>query len=174
MINEVSIQYAKSLYDLSQDLEKDLNDLKVLESCIEESTELKKVLMHPSISKEEKKEIFKNLLENKVNNYFLYFIYVLVDNDRILEIKDIYDTFKKLVDDKKQKVTAYVTTKNYLSADIKNELIIYLSKKYQKDIVLVESISDELIGGIKVVVENEVIDYTFDSILKNIKNTIKG
>ena len=62
MINEVSLQYAKSLYDLSKDLDQDLNDLEVLKSCIGNSNELVKVLMHPSISKEEKKELFKNLL----------------------------------------------------------------------------------------------------------------
>ena len=84
MINEVSLQYAKSLYELSTNLEKDLNDLKVLTNAILESNELVKVLKHPSISKDEKKQIFKELLKEKVENYFLYFIYVLVDNDRIL------------------------------------------------------------------------------------------
>ena len=74
MINEVSLQYAKSLYDLSKDLDKDLYDLEVLKSCISNSNELVKVLMHPSISKEEKKELFKNLLSGKVEDYFLYFM----------------------------------------------------------------------------------------------------
>ena len=39
---------------------------------------------------------------------------------------------------------------------------------------LKETINDELIGGIKVIVQNEVIDYTIDSTLTNLKNTIKG
>lgn len=174
MINEVSLQYAKSLYELSKDLDQDLNDLEVLKSCISNSNELVKVLMHPSISKEEKKELFKNLLSGKIEDYFLYFIYVLVDNERILELENIYDTFKMLVDEKKNILNCEVVSKYPLDKNIKEDLIKYLSQKYQKEIKLKETINDELIGGIKVIVQNEVIDYTFDSTLTNLKNTIKG
>lgn len=174
MINEVSLQYAKSLYDLSKDLDQDLNDLEVLKSCISNSNELVKVLMHPSISKEEKKELFKNLLSGKVEEYFLYFIYVLVDNERILELENIYDTFKMLVNEKKNILNCEVVSKYPLDKNIKEDLIKYLSQKYQKEIKLKETINDELIGGIKVIVQNEVIDYTIDSTLTNLKNTIKG
>lgn len=174
MINEVSLQYAKSLYDLSKDLDQDLNDLEVLKSCISNSNELVKVLMHPSISKEEKKELFKNLLSGKVEDYFLYFIYVLVDNERILELENIYDTLKMLVDEKKNILNCEVVSKYPLDKNIKEDLIKYLSQKYQKEIKLKETINDELIGGIKVIVQNEVIDYTIDSTLTNLKNTIKG
>lgn len=174
MINEVSLQYAKSLYDLSKDLDQDLNDLEVLKSCISNSNELVKVLMHPSISKEEKKELFKNLLSGKVEDYFLYFIYVLVDKERILELENIYDTFKMLVDEKKNILNCEVVSKYPLDKNIKEDLIKYLSQKYQKEIKLKETINDELIGGIKVIVQNEVIDYTIDSTLTNLKNTIKG
>lgn len=174
MINEVSLQYAKSLYELSKDLDQDLNDLEVLKSCISNSNELVKVLMHPSISKEEKKELFKNLLSGKVEDYFLYFIYVLVDNERILELENIYDTFRMLVDEKKNILNCEVVSKYPLDKNIKEDLIKYLSQKYQKEIKLKETINDELIGGIKVIVQNEVIDYTIDSTLTNLKNTIKG
>ena len=174
MINEVSIQYAKSLYELSTDLDKDLNDLEVLKSCISDNIELVKVLQHPSISKEEKKEIFKNLLSGKVENYFLYFIYVLVDNERILEIDHIYDTFKMLVNEKQNILNCEVISKYPLSINIKNDLVKFLENKYQKQIIINETIDDSLIGGIKVIVQNEVIDYTFDSTLMNLKNIIKG
>lgn len=174
MINEVSLQYAKSLYDLSKDLDQDLNDLEVLKSCISNSNELVKVLMHPSISKEEKKELFKNLLSGKVEDYFLYFVYVLVDNERILELENIYDTFKMLVDEKNNILNCEVVSKYSLENNVKEDLIKYLSQKYQKEIILKELVNDELIGGIKVIVQNEVIDYTIDSNLTNLKNTIKG
>ena len=174
MINEVSLQYAKSLYDLSNDLDKDLNDLEVLKSCISNSNELVKVLMHPSISKEEKKELFKNLFSGKVEDYFLYFVYVLVDNERILELENIYDTFKMLVDEKNNILNCEVVSKYPLDNNVKEDLIKYLSQKYQKEIILKELVNDELIGGIKVIVQNEVIDYTIDSNLTNLKNTIKG
>lgn len=174
MINEVSLQYAKSLYDLSKDLDQDLNDLEVLKSCISNSNELVKVLLHPSISKEEKKELFKNLLSGKVEDYFLYFVYVLVDNERILELENIYDTFKMLVDEKNNILNCEVVSKYPLDNNVKEDLIKYLSQKYQKEIILKELVNDELIGGIKVIVQNEVIDYTIDSTLTNLKNTIKG
>ena len=174
MINEVSLQYAKSLYDLSKDLDQDLNDLEVLKSCISNSNELVKVLMHPSISKEEKKELFKNLLSGKVEDYFLYFVYVLVDNERILELENIYDTFKMLVDEKNNILNCEIVSKYPLDNNVKEDLIKYLSQKYQKEIILKELVNDELIGGIKVIVQNEVIDYTIDSNLTNLKNTIKG
>ena len=174
MTNAVSLQYANSLFDLSIDLEKDLSDLEVIKSCISDSTELVKVLMHPSISKEEKKEIFKNLFENKVANYLLYFLYVLIDNERILELSNIYESFQMLVDEKYNMLRCHVISKHELTSNIKEDLIRYLENKYQMKILLTEQIDDTLIGGIKVMIRNEVIDYTFNYQLENMKNIIKG
>ena len=79
-----------------------------------------------------------------------------------------------LVDEKKNILNCEVVSKYPLDKNIKEDLIKYLSQKYQKEIKLKETINDELIGGIKVIVQNEVIDYTIDSTLTNLKNTIKG
>ena len=80
----------------------------------------------------------------------------------------------KQENEKKNILNCEVISKYPLNENIKEDLIKYLSQKYQKEIKLKETINDELIGGIKVIVQNEVIDYTIDSTLTNLKNTIKG
>ena len=173
MINEVSIQYARSLFELSDNKQIDLKNLEVMSSILK-SDDVMKVMNHPLVESNAKKEIISNLIKDKVNPYFLHFMYVLVDNNRIDQITNIYETFQSLVDEENKILNVKVETKNPLTNMQEQKLIQTLKAKYQKDIIINQVINESLTGGIKIIVGNDILDASLDSMLLNLKNTLKG
>ena len=173
MINEVGLEYAKALFDLANDLDSELENLQMLK-VITEDDEIKKVLFHPLIDKDAKKEIFKNVLESKTSNIFLDYIYVLIDNDRLDGVTDIFDSFSFLYNKEKGILNVKITSKDKLSEEQDNKIIAFLKKKYQINQVNIEKIIDDtLIGGIKIYVGNDLLDATIDDQLLQIKESIE-
>lgn len=173
MINEVGLEYAKALFDLANDLDSELENLQMLK-VITEDEEIKKVLFHPLIDKDAKKEIFKNVLESKTSNIFLDYIYVLIDNDRLDGVTDIFDSFNFLYNKEKGILNVKITSKDNLSEEQDNKIIAFLKKKYQINQVNIEKIIDDtLIGGIKIYVGNDLLDATIDDQLLQIKESIE-
>lgn len=176
MINEVSIQYAKSLFELTESVDDkriDLENLKVLSEALL-TNDVIKVMNHPLITNNAKKELIDNLIKEKVTTNFLYFIYVLIDNDRLMELANIREAYEALLNDCLNELCVKVVSKNELSKENEANLIDMLTKKYQKTIKLTKEIDSSLAGGIKVFVGNEIIDCSFDNMLLNLKNTLKG
>jgi ATP synthase F1 delta subunit len=87
MINEVSYEYAKSLFELSNDKLETFNCLETISSVL--SDEVINVLTHPLINKNDKKEIINKSFSEYFNETFLHFLFVLIDNNRIDEINNI-------------------------------------------------------------------------------------
>ena len=80
MITDVSLQYARALFDLANSDEKKVfyETLLVLEKVIIDDSEVLKVFEHPLLTPDQKKEIIKNTLDNKVSDTFLNLLVILV------------------------------------------------------------------------------------------------
>lgn len=176
MKTEVSVQYAKALFELANGEEKQefYEALIILNKVIVEDASVLKVFEHPSITPDQKKEIIKTALLNKISDTFVNFLYVVIDHQRIRELKDILDAYKALLDDYYNVKEALVYTKYPLDNNQKAELVILLTKHYNKEIRIVEKLDASLMGGIKVVVDNEVLDATIINKLQKIKDILKG
>ena len=83
MITSVSLQYAKALFDLGNEkhLENEYYDyLQMVCNILNENKDIWKVLSHPLIKLEERKHILKTSFQDSVNEEFLHFLFVLIDN----------------------------------------------------------------------------------------------
>jgi len=132
--------------------------------------ETMKFFAHPKITKEEKKEALAKTVMLPLARDFLC---VLVDNGRIDMVKDIKLAYDELVDDyeKVKKVTVY--TAKPLSAAQKHALAEKLGKKYNRKIAITESIDTNIISGIRIRVDDNVIDATSNRQLEDMKSMLK-
>lgn len=176
MKTEVSMQYANALFELAIGSEKQefYETLKIVNQTIVEDDEVLKVFEHPSITPDQKKEIIKQVLANKISDTFINFLYVVIDHQRVTDLKDILDAYKVLLDDFNNIKEATIYTKYPLTNNQKSELIIFLTKKYNKKITIIEYLDESLVGGIKVVVDSEVLDATSLNKLQKLKDILKG
>lgn len=172
MITSVGIQYAQPLFELIENRESTLESLKVLSKVVLDSTAYR-VFSHPSISKEEKKSLIMNVLKDKIDVVFCNFVKVLIDNDRLLDLKEITNAYKDLVDKEKNILEVDVYTNYQLTSEEKNKVKQILKLKYQKMIIVNEHIDENMGGGIKITSQHEIIDITLLTKLNSLKSNIK-
>ena len=171
-VNDVSNEYAIALFDLAKEhneVELVHNNLKVLVSSIEENPDFFKIINSYGLSNENKKDLISRILNLDENNYFLYFLYVLIDNNRFDQLKNILGSYYKLLLELNNQMEVTVYTKYSLTKEQKANLLIKLEKDFKKKIILTETIDNTLIGGIKVTVNDVIYDYTIDSQLEDLK-----
>jgi len=104
-----------------------------------------------------------NVLKEQVDKYFLNFVNILIQNERLIVVDYIISQFDTLLnkENRVKKVTVYSV--EYLSNKEKEDLIKKLESKYLCTIQLENIIDRELIAGIVIKI-NETV---YDNSLKN-------
>lgn len=174
MSNTLSRQYAKALFDLAiekNEVQEVYNNLLILKKAFQDD-KFKKLMESINISKEEKKEILKNILNSLDDSYFLFFHYVLIDNDRFDVYDQIVDAYKELLQEYLKVMDIDVYTKFNLTELEKQKIKSNLDNRFNKNVSICYHIDPSLIGGIKVVSEGLIIDYSLDTQLKEMKKSI--
>ena len=175
MITSVSLQYAKALFDLAQDSNK-VNEyyeyLKAVNEVLKDENTLK-TLLHPLVKNEDRKEILKNTFKEYLDNCFLSFLYVLVDNDRLLEIENIVKSYKHYLNELNQVTDAIIFTKYEISDDELVNIKKNLENKFSKKINIKVNVDEKLIGGIVIQMDGKIIDGSMLYQLNDLKNELK-
>lgn len=176
MINSTGLQYAQAIFDLAKE-NKSASDyyqaLLVINDAIIKDEEINKVFAHPSITLGEKKSILEKSLSSNVDEVLIHFLFVLLDNNRLFELPLIIEAYKELLDEYENKMEVDVYSKYPLDSKTKEELVAKLEKHYQKTIIINEHLDDNVIGGVKIVSNKEVLDSSVLSTLDNMKNSLK-
>lgn len=172
MINEVSYEYAKSLFELSNDKLETFNCLETISSVL--SDEVINVLTHPLINKNDKKEIINKSFSEYFNETFLHFLFVLIDNNRIDEINNIKNDFYELLKEEQEIIEILIESNYQLDNTELDNLKSKLENKYNKKVVLIPSINTNIIGGIKMTFKNEIFDASVNNYLNDLVKEIKG
>lgn len=166
-------RYALALYEVAEErakTEEFIKDLGDILNIINGNEELLELIRHPKLSTTKKKELFENIFRGKTDEEVLSFLLLLIEKNRLLNLKGIIEEIKKIHLERNQTLLALVKTVVPLLPDEKNDLIRKLELKYNKKIILNEEIDKDIIGGVYVRVGNDVIDGTiktkFDEIRK--------
>lgn len=176
-VTTVSKEYANALISFaveSKEIELIQNNLRVLVNAIEQNLDFMKIISSKTIEAEEKKQVIKTII-NSDKDYFLHFLYVLLDNGRFDQIASISLAYDELVLDYFNKMVVDVYTKYQLTNEQKIKLVSRLQTKFNKTIIIKEHIDNTLLGGVKIVSNNKIYDYSIDSQLDQLKeNIMKG
>ena len=176
-ITTVSKEYANALFSFaveSKEIELIQNNLNVLVNAIENNLDFMKILNSKTIELDVKKEVINKVI-NSDKNYFLHFLYVLIDNGRFDQIASISLAYDELVLDYFKKMVVDVYTKYQLTNEQKIKLADRLKAKFNRTIIINEHIDSTLLGGVKIVSNNKIYDYSIDSQLDQLKeNIMKG
>lgn len=175
-LNIVS-KYVKAINDLAIQNEagtKYLEDLEYILKEISDNPELKYCLSSLTISKNIRTNIANEIFHNKVDQVVLNLFNRLLLNNRIEYLDAIYLEFEKLVLKTNNILKLTVVSAYSLDEDILQKL----KEKYQsiynvKDIYITELIDKTLLGGLKIIIGDTVIDDTIKNKLNQL-NRILG
>ena len=121
------------------------------------------------IDAKEKKELIEKILVD-VPLDFKYFLFVLADNDEYKHLEEIYLDFKKGYYDFAHKKEVVILSKEKIKDDERMTIKNLLDKKYPDDeIIIVEKLSQDIIDGFEIYVDNKKISASLKALLDDFK-----
>jgi F-type H+-transporting ATPase subunit delta len=172
----VAKRYALALFDLAKasgkidDVEQQLTSVNAV---LTESKELRTVLEHPKVSIEKKKSLLKDIFSSSLSEEVLHTLYILVDRKREEVLEALVRQFTVLANKERGIADATVYSVKALSDSEMNALTDVFAKRLGvKSLRVTNEIDSELIGGIKLVVGNQVFDGSVIAQLNRIQRNL--
>jgi F-type H+-transporting ATPase subunit delta len=176
VVSKVAEPYAEALLSLAQangSLKEMTNDINIVSQFLTNSSDLKKFLANPLITKEAKKNIVKDILGEQVDSNTLKFLLLLVDRNRIAFVDEIAQKFLELSYKQESIEIAKVISSVQLSAQQQQNLAEKLKKiTGAKQIKLALKVDPKLIAGFTIEIGSKFIDTSIRSQLVRIGNVL--
>lgn len=168
-------RYAQALYDVALSkgkVDKYIDDLEGVVDLIKNNKELKNVLHNPEVSTSEKKRFLINIFKGKMDEDLLTFLLLLVEKDRMDFIEEKLIELKKIDLINKRTKVAKIRTAVPLEDYQREKLKEKLMKKYDHTIILEEIVDPEIIGGMIIVVGDDLIDASIKNNIDDLKHDL--
>ena len=171
----VSKEYAKAIFEIALENNKEENYLELLKmvlKTLDNNVDFKKTLNSPFISSDKKIELLNNVYFDFDEDFF-HFLFVLVKNNRFNLIYDIKDEFEKLYHENINVIFVRVTSAQKLSKKQEEMIRKDLEAKYPGvSLNIKNEIDPNIIGGIKIMINDESIDLSLRNYLSKLKESI--
>ena len=176
--NITSKSYALALYELSMEnseLEKVEVGIKDLNAILKENSNFKEVILSPTITKEEKKNvIFAIAIKSNFSETLKKFLGFLTINNRLFFLKQIIESFLNIVSKNKGELKAKFITPNKLSVEEQKNIQKELSKDLKSQLNIDYTHDPNLIAGLIIQVGSVMVDTSIKTKLKKLeKNMIE-
>ena len=159
-MEKVSSHYGLALYSLAVDLDKVSEyqlEVKELSRIFKENEDFIMVLGSSFLPIEERQEILRKALVG-VSDNVMAFIMVIMDNNRINEILDIFDSFNSYCNEYRGVSEGLIYSAFKLDQKVIDQIQTKMEKIEHNKVELKNIIDPTLIGGVKIVIHDHVYD----------------
>ena len=176
MAKLVSKTYGDALFDLaleSNQMEGLFEETQELLPILEENEDLKKIMNHPKIVKEEKQKIIENVFSGKISKELLGLITMLITKGHYNDLNSVLEYFIHRVKEYKKIGTVYVTSAMELTLAQKDAIrrkVLDTTDYEQLDLIYKED--ESLIGGIIIRIGDRVVDGSIRSKLQRLTSEL--
>jgi F-type H+-transporting ATPase subunit delta len=176
MLNtSLALRYARALHKISTTLgntRKVCDNLTGISLCIDTNRDLKRVLYHPEITPEEKKQVMFALFASSCESITMKFIGYIIDKKRIFHCTAIAQCFSGMLDQDENKLNVKAESITPLSGEVLKKIKALLTKSLEKNIVITGGVNPSLMGGMRIIFGDRVIDGSIAYQLKRLSETI--
>lgn len=161
LAQQVAQRYAHALFDAAKDkglLDLGYEQMAEVGKLVRLDRTLLSFLTAPQVLDEHKVELIRTVFCKRLHQLFVEFLVVLVDKHRVGYLAEIIDEFIDRVEQAKGIGRAKVITAVPLSAKERENLSVRLAAKTGLKIRLEERVDPAILGGMIVVMHNEIID----------------
>ena len=174
---EVAKKYARALF--MSVVEKGLVDqaedqFLALRPVVVDDDSLLNFLTAPQIPEDKKASLVRSVFGEKVDRLILEFLLVLVDKHRVSFLPEIIDEFDRLVKVEKGVLKATVITAVPLAEAEQKQLTKELAAKTGLKVELDLKVDPSIIGGMIVILHNEIIDGSIRHYLETIEEQLSS
>lgn len=172
---EVAKKYANALF-LSVK-EKQLTDTAyeqflALKELINKDKTLVNFLSAPQVLDEHKMALVRDVFTPRIEKLFVEFLIVLVEKNRINFLDEIIDEFDRLIEAEKGIGRVTVITAVPLDDAQRAKLTQKMAAKTGLEIVLEEKVDKSILGGMIIILHNEIIDGSVKHGLETIEDNL--
>ncbi len=168
--------YANALKDLAHDgslsCEDILRNLNNVLEIYKTSNELQNVLNNPSIPDKTKYSIVEDVFTKDVDSKIVNFLKILIEKNRFKELQGIVESYRNELDNIKNIQRICVTSAIPLKDEFKKRIEEKLQNKLNKQIIADWNIDEEIIGGLVVKINDDVIDTSLKNKLENLSKNL--
>ncbi len=164
--------YSNAIYDLFLETKdnKFVEDIKQTYKVLKVNHEYIDYISCQFFTKEQRKASVDKLFIKKVNDYIVNFLKILIDNEQAINVCYILKRAIKLINNELDINFAIIETPFAIEPNQVSQIVQVLSKKYHKKIDYEIKINPDLIGGIKIIMNNDIIDGSIKGKLENLKS----
>lgn len=176
MAKLVSKTYGDALFDLaleSDQMEDLFGEAQQLLPILQENEDLKKMMNHPKIVKEEKQKLIENVFSGKISRELLGLITMLITKGHYNDLESVLEYFIHRVKEYKKIGTVSVTSAMELTLAQKDAIrrkLLDTTDYVQLD--LIYEIDKSLIGGIIIRIGDRVVDGSIKSKLQRLTSEL--
>jgi len=175
-MSKLARRYSIALYELAEEENKFAEYREEVKSLIDvwnENPQLREFLSNQLVSKEDKKSFLDDVFRNKVNDYVLNFMKIIVDKGRAAYLEEILKDFDALGNEKLNIKQGILYTPMDLTKDEVKKIEQAIGQRLKETVYLKVVKDYSLIAGIKVVVNDKIFDNSITYKLTELKNTLR-
>jgi F-type H+-transporting ATPase subunit delta len=176
MLNtSLALRYARAFYKIAASIGKAGKasvELREISHLIDTNADLKRVLYHPAITHDEKKQVLNELLSKHCESATIRFLGYLIDKKRIFHLTAIAKCVSEILDEDENRLNVKVESFTHMPGETLKKIKERLVKSLNKDIVLTSEVVPSLMGGVRITLGDRVIDGSIAYQLKRLSETI--
>ena len=171
----VAMRYAKALFPVANEqgeAEEVLNDLTNIIKLLDISTDLRLLIHSPVITQTKKKRIFEEIFKNKVTPVTYNFLQILIDKGRENLLRSIRYCYNNIYNQHNKRISCQIISARELDEKSKDNIVKFVENHTKLTAVPEYFLEADLLGGMKIKINNWVYDSTVKNKLKALKRTL--
>lgn len=173
-LSTIARPYAVAAYKLGKE-KKALatwSEMLALAAAVAANDQMKNLIDDPKLNAAELEAVFLKVCGDKLNEQGQNLIKILVEYGRLSLLPAIAEAFEALKAQDEGTLDAQIIAAAKLTAAQSKDLVKRLEAKFGKKIEATVSVDPEIIGGIKIIVGDTVIDASVQGQLQNLAYTL--
>ncbi len=160
----VDLTYGTALIDAARETDQEkeiLEEGMQIVDILKQEPDLKKFIVYPGISADEKKKVLTSIFEGRISQEMLNFLYVLVDKRRAGRFEGIMKVYKSMLEQEEGVIYGTVLSVIGLDEIQIAEIEAQTSKLLQTKVRLTNETDPGIMAGVKVFIDGKVIDASY-------------
>ena len=166
--------YAKALFKTAKE-QNTLDDYQAMLSNLSIAINVKEVrtlLSNDSLDNKYKADVLVDVLKDSADKNFLRFITLLIENNRFMVISEILGLYNAYLQEDRSLKAAKIDTAHELNEEQLNSIRLALEKRFDKKVLVEQSIDSTLLAGAVIRVDDLVIDGSLKEQLRKLETQL--
>lgn len=136
------------------------------------NSELRQLAADPVVSAQMLFSVFKDVAKIDMSDLATNFLKTLIDNNRVDILPEVFRQYRELVNLQSGLADGVIYSPFAMTAEAIADVLPALERRFGKKLKLTVSLDNSLIGGIRVVVGDEVFDTSVKTRLEQMKSAL--